>query len=113
MELMPELSIPPEFSLNLSQFVVGSKYDRDENLPLRSRVMRTGDSQLCQCSPISTNFSMPTPAMLISIHCGGKIVRSNVPVVTAIIRAPGACTTTGQASNATAAKPVDGRSVVF
>jgi hypothetical protein len=99
-----------EKSFNLSPFVVGSKCDREGNLPLRSRVVRTGDSQLCRCSPIFTNSSMPTPAMPIFIRCGGKIVRSNVPVVKATTLAPGARTTTAQASNATAAKPADGHS---
>src|SRR6266446_4219976 len=104
--------IPQVFSLNLSQFVVGSKCDRDTNLPLHTRVVRTGDSQRCQCSLISTNSAMLTPAMSRSIRCDGTIVRSHVLVVKATILAPGARTTIGQASNATAAKPADGHATI-
>jgi len=96
--------------LNLSQFVAGSKCDRDENLPLRFRVVHTGDSQLCRYSPLSTNSSIPTPVTPISICSGGRIARSSAPGVTATMSVPGGPIITGQGSNATGAKTVGGPS---
>ena len=54
--------------------------------------MTQGDAYPCPCSHMSINSSTPVSVKRISIHCGGKIVRSTVPGVRATTLGPGART---------------------